>query len=116
MATMTRADGRVIAWGGEVDGPNEIRDEKGLLRTETTYTTKLGVGDAELREIVVRVPYGSRMVLGPSGPQLEDLVKKCVVRYIENQCINSWIPRNNEHFTINDYEMLNLREQVLRAA
>jgi hypothetical protein len=116
MALINRASGRVIAWGGEVEGPAEMRNEMGALLAMTSYTAMLGVGGAELREIVVYVPHASRIALGRSVPETEELVKKCVVRRIENQCVNSWVPENKEHFTIYEDEMLNLREQVLKAA
>jgi hypothetical protein len=115
MAVITRADGQVIAWGGEVEG-QPVYGETGTPRTITAYTTELGVGDAELHRITVFVPELTKMVLGPSTRQREDVVKGCVVRYIENHCTNKWVPSDKEHFTIYDSEMVQLRNEILRAA
>jgi hypothetical protein len=115
MAVITRADGQVIAWGGEVDG-QAVYSEMGTPRTITAYSAQLGVGDAEQRRVTVFVTELTKMAVGPSTSQREDVVKRCVVRYIENHCTNKWVPQDNEHFTIGDAEMSQLREEVLKAA
>jgi hypothetical protein len=53
MAVITRADGQVIAWDGEVDGPKAVYGETGTPRTMSGYSAELGVGDAEVRRITV---------------------------------------------------------------
>jgi hypothetical protein len=111
MAVITRADGQVVAWGGEVDG-QPVYSEMGTPRTVTAYSTQLGVEDAELRRITVFVTEMTKMVVGPSTTQREDVVKRCVVRYIENHCTSKWVPQDNEHFTINDSEMAQLHDEV----
>jgi len=115
MAVITRADGQVIAWSGEVEG-QAVYSEMGTPRAVTEYSARLGVGDAEQHRITVFVTELTKMELGSSTTQREDLVKRCVVRYIENHCTNKWVPQDNEHFTINDSEMSQLRGEVLRAA
>jgi hypothetical protein len=115
MAVITRADGQVIAWGGEVEG-QAVYSEMGVPKTVTAYSAQLGVGEIELRRITVFVTELTKMAIGPSTSQREDVVKKCVVRYIENHCANKWIPQDNEHFTIGDFEISQLREEVLKAA
>jgi hypothetical protein len=57
-----------------------------------------------------------KMTCGRSTSQREDLVKRCVAHYIENHCVNKWIPQDNEHFEIGESAMSQLREEVLKAA
>jgi hypothetical protein len=110
MAVIERADGQVIAWGGEVDGPHPVYDDHGERRALDSYSAKLGVGDSELHEVVVYVSEQTKMVLGRSSPQREELVKQCVARYIKNHCQTRWVPGLKEHFTVSDDEMLQLRQ------
>jgi len=115
MAVITRVDGKLIAWGGEVES-EAVYSEMGTPRTVTAYSAQLGVGDAEQHRITVFVTELTKMELGSATAQREDLVKRCVVRYIENHCTNKWVPQDNEHFTINDSEITQLRNEVLKAA
>jgi hypothetical protein len=116
MATITRPDGQVIAWGGQVDGPKTVYSEMGTPRTMSMYSAELGVGDAELRPITVYVTELAKMAIGSSTSEREDMVKRCVGLFIEKKCRDSWVPKADEHFSISGEEIASLREEVLKAA
>ncbi len=115
MATIKRHDGEIVAWGGDVDGPYPVYSPMGTPLTLERYAVKIGVGEAELREFHVYITTLGSMELQRRAPQDKDAARKCVVRYVEDRCTNSWIPENNEHFVVQAEELIQLYAATTKA-
>jgi hypothetical protein len=115
MPTITRTDGVVIAWGGQVEGPVQKHNAAGVPSGSFSFKTKLGVGAAELHEVIVHVAPSAMDELGPQNtPERDDLARQCVAKYLEEHCRHRWVPGPEEHFILNNEEMRGLREHVLK--
>jgi hypothetical protein len=113
MSTIKRNDGRLIAWGGEVEGPVQERNALGVPIESFSFKAKLGVGDAELHDMIIHVPASVLRELGlKSTPERDELARQCVARYVEQPCKDKWVPGREEHFTLNGEEMRGLRQTV----
>jgi hypothetical protein len=116
MPTITRTDGVVIAWGGQVEGPVQKHNAAGVPSGSLSFKTELGVGAAELHEVIVHVAPSVMDELGPQNtPERNDLARQCVAKYVEDHCRHRWVPGPEEHFILNNNEkMRGLRERVLK--
>ena len=115
MATINRNDGIVIAWGGEVEGPIQELNRMGAPTGVFSFKAKLGVGDAELHEMIIHVPASVVVELGTDAtPNRDALARQCVSWYVEQHCKHKWVPAREEHFTLNNDEMRQLRMAVLQ--
>lgn len=114
MPSIRRSDGVVIAWGGEVNGPIQHLNSMGAPTGVFSFIAQLGVGDADVHEMIVHVPAAAFRVLGTtSTPARDELARRCVEWYVEQQCRMKWVPGREEHFTVNEEEMRQIREAVL---
>lgn len=80
-----------------------------------SFKAKLGVGEPELHEMIIHVPALAFAALGTmSTPERDGLARRCVEWYVERQCREKWVPGREEHFTLNEEEMRQIREIILR--
>jgi hypothetical protein len=115
VSTIKRNEAQIIAWGGEVEGPVQERNAMGAPIESFSFKAKLGVGDAELHDMIIRVPASVLRELGlESSPERDELARRCVARYVEQHCKDKWVPGREEHFTLNSEEMGGLRQTVLQ--
>lgn len=115
MATINRRDGVVIAWGGQVEGPVEERNVCGVAIGSLSFQAELGVGDAELHQMIVHIPGSLLSEFGVSNtPERDDLARRCVSEYVEQHCTHKWVPGREEHFTLNSDDIRRLKQLVLQ--
>lgn len=117
MPNINRADGTVIAWSGEVQGPISMLNPMGTSTGWSEFTTTLAV-DGEIREIVIHVQDSEMDILGlKRTPERDELAMRCVARFVEKRCENSRIraPEDKEHFTLASSDLNSLRESMLPA-
>ncbi len=117
MPNISRADGTVIAWSGEVQGPKSMLNPIGTSTGWSEFTTTLAV-DGELREIVIHVQDSVMEILGlKKTPERDELARRCIARFVEKHCENSRLktPDDKEHFTLASSDFNSLRESVIQA-
>src|SRR6267154_5064720 len=117
MPNINRADGTVIAWNGEVQGPKSMLNPMGTSTGWSEFTTTLAV-DGEIREIVIHVQDSEMEILGlRTTPERDELARQCVARFVEKHCENSRLkaPEDKEHFTLASSDLNGLRESVIQA-
>ncbi|HEY1936411.1 MAG TPA: hypothetical protein VGJ33_00570 [Candidatus Angelobacter sp.] len=115
MPNINRSDGTVIAWSGEIQGPESILNPMGTSTGWSEFTTTLAV-DGEIREIVIRIQDSEMDTLGlKRTPDRDQIARECVARFVEKHCGDSKckIPEDKEHFTLSD--LTSLRESIPQA-
>lgn len=117
MALITRTDGTVIAWGGEVNGPIKVLSPMGQPTGFVTFNTTIAV-DGELREVFVNVHERAMYVLGrQDNPNRDQRSRDLIVRFIQQRCESGSykLTENKEHFTLHEKELRELLDAVTRA-
>jgi len=115
---VTSKDGSVVSWGGEVAGPILVHGASGGLLAVSLYEAEIGVeGQAELRKVSFFVSENTRQAIKVrAGANFEGAIRQCVGRYLENRIRNKWIPENKEFFSVDQYELISIYNDLASTA